>query len=301
MSAKVTPTAESKPKGLKNISPPEVFDGSDFRSFRKALRIYVGANAVIYDTDEKKIWFALSYMKKGTAEDWSENFLEDAEYDGQKFGTWNKFLQKLAASFDDVNERSHALDQLNNLKQGSKSLEGFFQEFEILRRKAGKVDTANDPDMIRLLEMAVHREIVNQILSMETERRTFDAWKKAAQKFDRVEQRRKEINRLRANPKPKQWSKQTTTTTTTTAEAGPVQTKKTASGVTFGGQGEPMNIDQMRKEGRCFKCREKGHLSRDCPTKVGNGRKETFRALIQGAEREEIIRMLKEEGFGGSD
>jgi hypothetical protein len=77
--------------------------------------------------------------------------------------------------------------------------------------------------------------------------------------------------------------------------------KKTASGVTFGGQGEPMNIDQMRKEGRCFKCCEKGHLSRDCPTKVGNGRKETFRALIQGAEREEIIRILKEEGFGGSD
>jgi hypothetical protein len=78
MSAEATPTVESKLKGLKNISPPEVFDGSDFRSFRKALRIYVGANAVIYDTDEKKIWFALSYMKKGTAEDWSENFLEDA-------------------------------------------------------------------------------------------------------------------------------------------------------------------------------------------------------------------------------
>jgi hypothetical protein len=300
MSAEATPTVETKPKGLKNISPPEVFDGSDFRSFQKALRIYVGANAIVYDTDEKKIWFALSYMKKGTAEDWSENFLEDAEYDGQKFGTWNEFLQKLAASFDDVNERSHALDQLNSLKQGSKSLEGFFQEFEILRRKAGKVDTANDPDMIRLLEMAVHREIVNQILSMETEPRTFDAWKKAAQKFDRVEQRRKEINRLQADPKPKQWSKQTTTTTTTTAEAGPVQTKKTASGTTFGGQGKPMNINQM-KEGRCFKCREKGHLSRDCPTRTGSGRKETFRALIQGAEREEIIRMLKEEGFGSSD
>ena len=26
--------------------------------------------------------------------------------------------------------------------------------------------------------------------------------------------------------------------------------------------------DQLRKEGRCFKCREKGHVSADCPTKV---------------------------------
>ncbi len=38
--------------------------------------------------------------------------------------------------------------------------------------------------------------------------------------------------------------------------------------MTFGGQGEPMQINMKRQrqqnEGRCFKCDEKGHLSRDC-------------------------------------
>ena len=26
-----------------------------------------------------------------------------------------------------------------------------------------------------------------------------------------------------------------------------------------------MEIDQLRKEGRCYRCKEKGHMSRDCP------------------------------------
>ncbi|SJL13529.1 uncharacterized protein ARMOST_16973 [Armillaria ostoyae] len=49
--------------------------------------------------------------------------------------------------------------------------------------------------------------------------------------------------------------------------SGRWQTHKTATGMVYGRQGEPMDISKLRAEGRCFRCKKKGHLGRDCPEK----------------------------------
>ncbi|SJL10251.1 uncharacterized protein ARMOST_13635 [Armillaria ostoyae] len=38
-------------------------------------------------------------------------------------------------------------------------------------------------------------------------------------------------------------------------------------GMTFGEQGAPMDIGEIRTKGLCFRCHKKGHLSKDCPEK----------------------------------
>ncbi len=44
----------------------------------------------------------------------------------------------------------------------------------------------------------------------------------------------------------------------------------TMKGTTYGGAGEPMQINRAKKmkEGRCFICDKHGHISRDCPMKA---------------------------------
>ena len=40
---------------------------------------------------------------------------------------------------------------------------------------------------------------------------------------------------------------------------------KTRTRVTYGGQGQCMDINKARTEGRCFKCGKVGHISCNCP------------------------------------
>ncbi|KAG7445338.1 uncharacterized protein BT62DRAFT_1007050 [Guyanagaster necrorhizus] len=39
---------------------------------------------------------------------------------------------------------------------------------------------------------------------------------------------------------------------------------KTATSTMFGGQRKSMDIDKLKKEGKYFGCKEKGHLYKDC-------------------------------------
>ncbi len=52
---------------------------------------------------------------------------------------------------------------------------------------------------------------------------------------------------------------------------------KTGTGTTYGSQGQPMDINRLCREGKCFWCGKKGHLSKDCPNKAPP--KETIQAI----------------------
>ena len=65
---------------LVKLNLPKAFDGSrdKFKKFLQTAEIYLGINKKVYDDDLKKIGFILSFMTKGQAEAWADQFVEEA-------------------------------------------------------------------------------------------------------------------------------------------------------------------------------------------------------------------------------
>ncbi|KAI0349088.1 hypothetical protein OH77DRAFT_1415579 [Trametes cingulata] len=84
------------------------------------------------------------------------------------------------------------------------------------------------------------------------------------------------------------------TTSATTSSPTPTSDRRDGSGVTFGGAGQPMDIDTARRRGACFACGQRGHIQRDCPN-----RKVVVRNLVQQLSAEDRAELLKELGTVG--
>ena len=62
-----------------------------------------------------------------------------------------------------------------------------------------------------------------------------------------------------------------------------------------------MDLDEMKRQGRCFRCGQQGHISRNCPNK--EQKKFDVRATVQELskdERVELLHALQEETASGT-
>ena len=72
----MAPSNSNETKELR-INPPTHFTGNrdDLDNFIQDCTLYLTLNRAVYETDEKKIIFMLSYMTEGTARAWKEAFV----------------------------------------------------------------------------------------------------------------------------------------------------------------------------------------------------------------------------------
>ena len=55
--------------------------------------------------------------------------------------------------------------------------------------------------------------------------------------------------------------------TANTSKTTPVTVTQNGTGITFGGQGQPMDIGQVKAQELCFNCNQKCHMSCNCPAR----------------------------------
>jgi hypothetical protein len=206
---------------------------------------------------------------------WALDFNEDVmSRDVWNFGTWAAFKVKLKASFEDKEKAKNARTALHQLKQGTRTADEFFLEFELLRRAAGITD---DGELIAFLEGgAVDRKILIQIYSSNVDLpSSYEDWKTKIIKIDGLHRRMKmwdtpgarpAYRPLPTPPRQAQWNpprQQAPTQPAAASSSAP--TWRPGTGRTYGGLGKPMDLDQAQRLGVCYKCGQSGHIGRVCP------------------------------------
>ncbi|EKM49044.1 uncharacterized protein PHACADRAFT_202086 [Phanerochaete carnosa HHB-10118-sp] len=138
-----------------------------------------------------------------------------------------------------IDEQAEAYDRLQAMQMGVLSMQEFFLKFELCAFQANIHDfEAHFQKLKSLLEKALRADIIRLLYNSSEE---LPATSTVGETHSPSGKDNFNLGSSRH------------------------KTRRDGTGVTFGGRGQPMELDQARRLGLCFRCREKGHLSRNCP------------------------------------
>jgi Retrotransposon gag protein/Zinc knuckle len=263
--------ATTTPKASENVklNPLKPFTGkrSDFVLFMQDVYVYLKVNWLIYDDDKKKISFILSYLADGDAAVWKQQFIQtkieeskEAKTNKPNWGKYKEFVEALKKTFQPYDEPAEALKDIKKLHLGDGSIMEHNSRFRLLVSQTGMKDS---PALMDLYRETLPWGLQSPIIQSKHPPKTLEEWYTKATNFYIRHQRAQCLFKKRDN-KP-----------TNTTRALPAQKK-----FSFPEKKDPnaMDIDWMSikeqthlmKEGKCFRCKLFGHLSRDCPNKGQN-------------------------------
>jgi Ty3 transposon capsid-like protein len=159
------------------IRAPSDFTGdrTKMMKFLQEVTLFLQVNEAIYDTDKKKIIFALSFMNGGMASAWA---LERGNR--EQFGTWQRFVTEVKEAFSPIDDAGSARTEMKTLKQGD-NLEDYINQFLILKTRSGLTE---DTALIEYFMDSLKPALLDKIFTMENVLTTLDGMVKAVAKYE---------------------------------------------------------------------------------------------------------------------
>ncbi|KAI5115631.1 hypothetical protein M0805_005610 [Coniferiporia weirii] len=277
-----------------NLAKPNEFDSTReyARRFLSSCKTYLRINKHIYDTNELKIKFVLSFMQTRTAGDWAINresltsaYTVDSK--GNKlstivgYRTWDDFVKDFKSTFITTDDTNEAQQALIKLKQTG-TADDFNNQFQSLATRSG---ITSPKALIALYQAGLTLVLLKTIYNRDTMPATINDWYKAASRSDNI------YRRLRAIQGPPPSTQQTNhfcKFTNNNPRPNSYNTSSTSSNTNRPPRLTPEECDKCFKEGRCLACRKKGHNSRDC-TKFPTSNTRTIRTTEQTTPEENPI------------
>ena len=133
-----------------------------------SIWLYLLINQALYHDDDRKIAYALSYMKKGSAATWAEVHCQQG-FTNQSFGTFNAFKQDFEKAFGNVNTAQEAMNWLSTTHIDSgDQLQEYINKFK-LNIICAKYDKTKDATtLISYFKTGIPMWIMHYIQSMDT-------------------------------------------------------------------------------------------------------------------------------------
>src|SRR6202522_3514137 len=175
------------------INPPTHFTGNrdDLDNFLQDCTLYLTLNRAVYETDEKKIIFMLSYMTEGTARAWKEAFVRDIINSPiNDFGSLKQFTDNLKRAFEAPDSEGDARAKLRQLNQGKDSVDDYVAQFRILAGKARMTDNAA---LTEYFMEGINTGILQKIFAQEKLPATITEWYERTSRCDSHYRRAQEI------------------------------------------------------------------------------------------------------------
>src|SRR5271168_4560098 len=148
-------------------------------------------NGTIYNTDEKKIIFMLSFMTEGTAQAWKEVFVQDIiNNQANNFGTLLQFIANLKKAFEAPDAKGDARARLRQLKQGKDSVDDYVAQFRIL---AGKAKMTDNKALTKYFMEGINIGILQKIFAQDKLPTTITEWYERTSRCDSHYRRVQEI------------------------------------------------------------------------------------------------------------
>ena len=301
------PKNENIPFKEKAINKPTPFDGNrkKITTFIQECQMYLQINRKIYDTDEDKVAFMLSFMTEKEALKWKQTYLQSiTNWEGEiQFPTIKKFIEYLNIYFKPTNQTRDAAHQLKMLKQGKRTAEEVIMEFRLLISEAGYSSStpSDNLHLIEKLQDALNPSLTRKILLSEKVPTTIEDW--ALKAIDIDSNYRSALDILG------RYTSRTTSSPTKTVPNRQRREERDPNAMDVDAM-TTEERDSLMKKGACFICKKTGHRARDCEERKSNGKKHAnspnlsnnnlpkpwnirkIHAVLQGLSKEEKEELL---------
>lgn len=271
-SAPQVPTYDSN-QARDNIkfNKPQIFNGDPRHAanFLSECDLYLSGGNY---SEQDKVIFALTYMQQGTANAFRLHFQSKASKQG--YGTYEEFKALFRKAFLTSDQKGEAMAKINRLQQTG-SADAYINDFKMLVEQAALQD---DMAIVQYFLKGLNKNLTKTIFSTTEAPKDIEGWYELASKMD---------NRWRYM-----------TALLGQNSRGTYTSKNYQHYERELPPGEPMDLSQVKiakltpaerlrciREGRCFYCRELGHMTDKCPAKNRKGATTTTRVAAVKEEK----------------